>query len=57
MLSLDDDGVYIATVMANQGSAVLSSMSRADCLVVLDHSSESVPAGGWVRCIAMRSLV
>jgi molybdopterin molybdotransferase len=57
MLSLDDDGVYIATVMANQGSAVLSSMSRADCLVVLDHSSESVPAGGWVRCVPMRSLV
>jgi molybdopterin molybdotransferase len=57
MLSLDDDGVHIATVMANQGSAVLSSMSRADCLVVLDHSSESVPAGGWVRCVPMRSLV
>ena len=53
----DEAGVPVATVMANQGSAVLSSMSRADCLVVLDHASESVPAGGWVQCIPMRSLV
>jgi molybdopterin molybdotransferase len=57
MLSVDDDGVQVVTVMANQGSAVLSSMSRADCLVVLDHCSESVPAGGWVHCIPMRSLI
>jgi len=56
MLSADSDGSPLVTLMANQGSAVLSSMSRADCLVVLDHSSASVPAGGWVNCIPMRLL-
>ena len=55
-LSTDSDGSPVVTLMANQGSAVLSSMSRADCLVVLDHSSASVPAGGWVNCIPMRLL-
>ncbi len=57
MLAIDADGVPVVSVMANQGSAVLSSMSRADCLVVLDHLGESVSAGGWVQCIPMRSLV
>ncbi|MBM3407048.1 MAG: molybdopterin molybdotransferase MoeA [Betaproteobacteria bacterium] len=56
MLSLDHDGMPLVTLMENQGSAVLSSMSRADCLVVLEHQSESVPKGGWVNCIPMRSL-
>jgi molybdopterin molybdotransferase len=54
MLSADTDGTPLITVMANQGSAVLSSMSRADCLVV--HASTSIPAGGWVNCIPMRLL-
>jgi len=31
-------------------------MSRADCLVVLEHENESIPAGGWVNCIPMRML-
>ncbi len=56
MLSADTDGTPLITVMANQGSAVLSSMSRADCLVVLEHASTSIPAGGWVNCIPMRLL-
>lgn len=56
MLSVDQDGMPLVTLMENQGSAVLSSMSRADCLIVLDHQSESVPAGGWVNCIPMRML-
>lgn len=56
MLSTDTDGTPRVTLMANQGSAVLSSMSRADCLVVLEHSSASIPAGGWVNCIPMRML-
>jgi molybdopterin molybdotransferase len=56
MLSADTDGTPLITVMTNQGSAVLSSMSRADCLVVLEHSSTSIPAGGWVNCIPMRLL-
>ncbi len=56
MLSADTDGTPLITLMANQGSAVLSSMSRADCLVVLEHSSASIPAGGWVNFIPMRLL-
>ena len=56
MLSADTDGTPLITVMANQGSAVLSSMSRADCLVVLEHASTSIPVGGWVNCIPMRLL-
>ena len=55
-LSSDSDGSPLVKLMANQGSAVLSSMSRADCLVVLDHASSSIPAGGWVNCIPMRLL-
>lgn len=57
MLATDADGTPVVTLMANQGSAVLSSMSRAHCLVVLDHASGSIPAGAWVNCIPMQLLV
>ncbi len=57
MLGIDADGMPLVTLMSNQGSAVLSSMSQADCLVVLDHGSESRAAGEWVDCIPIGYLV
>ena len=56
LLSSGPDGIPLVTLMPNQGSAVLSSMSRADCLVVLPHDGESVPAGALVDCVSMRLL-
>lgn len=50
------DGLPEVTLMPNQGSAVLSSMSQADCIVVLEHDRPSVAAGEWVRCVPLRLL-
>jgi molybdopterin molybdotransferase len=44
----NDQGDYVATVLPNQGSGVLSGMVQAQGLVVLSHHSGTVSAGDWV---------
>ena len=44
----NDQGDYVATVLPNQGSGVLSGMVQAQGLVVLAHDSGTVSAGDWV---------
>lgn len=51
------DGLPEVTLMPNQGSAVLSTMSQADCIIVLEHERRSVAAGEWVRCVPLRMLI
>jgi molybdopterin molybdotransferase len=41
-------GEYVATVLPNQGSGVLSGMVRAQGLVVLAHDCANVRSGDWV---------
>lgn len=55
-LRLGADGMPQVELMPNQGSAVLSTMSQADCIVVLEHERKSVAVGEWVDCIPMGLL-
>ncbi len=41
----------------SQGSGVLRSMSRANCIVVLHHDQASVPVGGMVDCLLFDGLI
>jgi molybdopterin molybdotransferase len=56
-LQFETDGSIALTLMPNQGSAVLSSMSQADCIVVLEHDSGTIEAGQMVNCIPLSSLI
>lgn len=51
------DGTLQVTIVGNQGSGVLSSMSVANGLVVLDHDHGDVAAGDWVNVLAFDGLV
>ena len=48
MLSMDDDGVAVVRTEADQGSGILSSMSNANCFVVLPMDGGRVEAGTMV---------
>ena len=52
-----DDGTWRARFCASQGSGVLSSMSDADALVVLEHERGDVAAGETVDAIPFQSIV
>jgi molybdopterin molybdotransferase len=56
LLERDRDGIPVVRLMPNQGSAVLSSMSLAHCIVVLEHERASVAQGDWVDCVPMDLL-
>ena len=43
------DGGYSVTVTGHQGSGILSSMTRANCFVILNTATGNVPAGETVR--------
>ena len=51
------DGELTVRTTGSQGSGVLRSMSRANCVVVLHHEQASVPIGGWVDCLLFDGLV
>lgn len=52
-----DDGATVVEHVGPQGSGRLSSMSRADCFVVLPADSEGVAAGEWVDVQLFEGLV
>jgi molybdopterin molybdotransferase len=56
VLRRSDDGTLEAVLTGQQGSGVLSSMSRADCIVVLHHDQDSVAAGDWVDVLLFEGL-
>jgi molybdopterin molybdotransferase len=43
--------------MPSQGSGVLSSMSEADCLIVLGHNQESIEPGELVDIVLFEGLI
>ena len=51
------DGVLEAQITGQQGSGVLSSMSLADCIVVLHHEQGSVAPGDPVDVLLFEGLV
>ncbi|HPU52918.1 MAG TPA: molybdopterin molybdotransferase MoeA [Burkholderiaceae bacterium] len=53
----DGEGALTVRTTGSQGSGVLRSMSRANCIVVLHHDQDSVAVGGWVDCLLFDGLV
>lgn len=56
LLSRRDDGWHVAST-GDQGSGILRSMSRADCLVVLEHDRGPIAAGDIVTTWPFDALV
>lgn len=48
------DGDWQARLTGQQGSGVLSSMSRADCILVLHHEQGPVAPGDWVDVVPLQ---
>jgi molybdopterin molybdotransferase len=53
----EDAGVWKVKPLPNQGSGVLSSMSAANCFIVLDDTVGNCPAGTTVKVQALQSLI
>ena len=53
----DAAGQWSVTPIAAQGSGVLSSMSRANCFIVLDHDQSDVAAGSLVDIMPFEGLI
>src|SRR5258706_7830526 len=53
----DADGGYSVTVTGDQGSAILSSMTQANCFIILDTATGNLPAGETVRVQMFEGIV
>ena len=56
VLSAGDDGVWRARATGDQGSGILSSMTAANCFVVLPPESEGVKAGDKIRALPFSAV-
>jgi molybdopterin molybdotransferase len=50
------DGECRVDLTGPQGSGILSSMSQANCIVVLGHGQQTVQPGDWVNILPMDSI-
>ncbi len=57
VLTIDAAGAAQVRLTGAQGSGILSSMSEANCMVVLDHDSADHAAGAPVRVIPFHGLI
>jgi molybdopterin molybdotransferase len=57
ILSTDTSGTQHVTLTGAQGSGILSSMSEANCMVVLDHNQSDVAAGELVSVLAFDGFI
>jgi molybdopterin molybdotransferase len=49
ILERDDTGEWVVRSTGHQGSHILSSMSQANCFIVLSDECRSVDPGEWVE--------
>jgi molybdopterin molybdotransferase len=49
IISQNSDGEWQVRTTGRQGSGILSSMSRANAFIFLEHDSDFVKAGEWVK--------
>ena len=56
-LSLGSDGMATVTALPSQGSGVLSTMSQANCLIVLGHEQATVDSGELVDVLVFEGLI
>ena len=57
IVSTDTSGTQHVTLTGAQGSGILSSMSEANCMVVLDHDQSDVAAGELVTVLAFDGFI
>lgn len=57
VLLAGSDGQALVRLTGAQGSGILSSMSDANCMVVLDHDAGDIAAGAPVRVIPFHGLL
>ena len=57
ILSTDTQGVQRVRITGSQGSGILSSMSEANCMVILDHDQGDVKAGDLVQVVPFHGLL
>lgn len=57
VLGVDANGAAQVRLTGAQGSGILSSMSDANCMVVLDHDAGQIDAGMPVRVIPFHGLI
>jgi molybdopterin molybdotransferase len=57
ILSVDAQGLQSVRITGSQGSGILSSMSEANCMVILQHEQGDVLAGDSVDVIPFQGLV
>lgn len=57
ILFADNDGLWKVKPTGAQGSAILSSMSLANCFIILEESIGNLDAGGLVKVQVMEGLV
>jgi molybdopterin molybdotransferase len=56
-LSAAGRGELEVSLTGQQGSGVLSSMSEANCFIVMAHEEGSANAGDWVSCLPFDGLI
>jgi molybdopterin molybdotransferase len=57
MLSQDETGALVVSTTGEQGSGILSSMSQANCFVILPVDSAGVQSGDVVEVEPFSGLV
>ncbi len=57
ILSQGTDGQWQVTTSGKQGSGILTSITRANCFIVLEHERESVQQGEWVQVLPFSVLM
>jgi len=57
ILYLDKDGIWKVKPTGNQGSGILSSMSAANCFIVLDESTGNSEAGAMVDVQILEGII
>ncbi len=57
VLSYDDEGNLLVKSTGSQGSGLLTSMSQANCFIVLDHDDETTEAGALVPVLPFSALI
>lgn len=57
ILRTDTQGLQRVHITGSQGSGILSSMSEANCMVLLDHDQGDVKAGDLVQVIPFHGLL
>lgn len=57
VLSQSVDGEWVVTPLPNQGSGILSSMSNANCFIVLDETVGNCDAGAMVNVQLLEGII